>query len=186
MPSTSNTRLSCRLTAAQSSTSMPPGLSMNRRNILPPFADCSSTSSYPMPATTGSTTACTAAINSRRALKQKMGRSPSCSQAPKLLKFNRISLHEQPFEALARQFPPFAGLEIARQLDWPVAHPQEPADAGAERLEHAPHFPVAALLQRDPIPAVSPAPVARTRRLYPPEGPKPIFQIDAVTPPFKV
>src|SRR5947207_5252241 len=163
MPSTSNTLLSCRLTAAQSSTSMPPGLSMNRRNILPPFAACSSTSSYPMPATTGSTTACTAAINSHRALKQKMGRSPSFSQAPKLLKFNRISLHEQLFEGLRRELAPLPRLQIARQLYTAVAHAQQAAHPCAHGLKHAAHLAVAPLFERHAVPAVGTRRGARIR-----------------------
>src|SRR5262245_11282146 len=150
MPSTSNTRISCRLTAAQSSTLMPAGLSMNRRRKRPPFDACTSTSSYPMPATTGSITF------SR--LKQKMGRSPSHSKlrpAPaKLLKFNRFLLPEQPGNPLWRQFAPFAGIEIGRQLDRPVAHANQPADLGPDCVEHSPHLAIASLAQHHPVPAV--------------------------------
>src|SRR6267143_1364001 len=43
--------------------STPPGLSMNRRSNLPPFDACTSTSSYPRPATAGSITASSVAMD---------------------------------------------------------------------------------------------------------------------------
>src|SRR6185436_14107516 len=147
MPSTSNTRVSWRLTAAQSSTLMPAllpaGLSMNRRRKRPPFDACTSTSSYPMPATTGSITF--------SMLKQKMGRSPShskiCRPPPKLLKFNRFLLPEQPWNAFRRELAPLSGIEIGRHLDRTIAHPDQPAHRGTHCLEHPPHFAVAPLAQ---------------------------------------
>src|SRR5438477_338794 len=60
-----------------------------------------------------------------RALKQKMGRSPSFPAASKLLKFNRISCREQLLNTFRRELAPLAGLEIARQLHRSIAHPQE-------------------------------------------------------------
>src|SRR5438093_1188300 len=90
------------------------------------------------------------------------------------------------FQPLLRGFAPFAGLQIARQLDWPVAHAQEPADPGTDRFEHPPDFPITALLERDAIPAVGAARMRPFCRLDARERRQPIFQMDALAQLFKV
>src|SRR3954470_17938775 len=155
MPSTSSTRESCRLTAAQSSTTIPPGLSMKRRSMRPPFAACSSTSSYPMPDTTGSTIASSAAITrSLCAANKKWAEAHLSQRNSKLLKFNRNSLAGQPPHRCRWELAPASWIEIARQLDRPAAPAQQPAHARADGLEHAPHLAVAPLLQGHAIPAI--------------------------------
>src|SRR5687768_17366869 len=116
---------------------------MNRRNSRPPFDACTSTSSYPMPATTGET--------SSSLPKQKMGRSPS---AVKLLKFNRISPFKQPFHEPGCELAPLPGCKIARQLYAAIAQPRQPAHLVADGREQAPHFAVAPLAQHHAVPVV--------------------------------
>src|SRR5688572_6132420 len=106
---------------------------MNSRSRRPLPDACTSTSSYPMPVTTGSTTF------SR--LKQKIGPKPI---SLKLLKYNRIF-----------QFTPASRREIGRQLQGPVTHAHEAADGMSHRLEKAPHLPVTPFLQHHPVPMVA-------------------------------
>src|SRR5438132_770858 len=104
---------------------------MNRRSNLPPFDACTSTSSYPSPATAGSITASSAAMDaSLRAPQTKNGPKPIFDAVPlKLWKFNRIW-----------HLAPLSRRQIARQLDRAVADADQTADSGADRLEQAPHF----------------------------------------------
>src|SRR6267142_719621 len=115
-----------------------------------------------------------------------MGRSPSFQAPPKLLKFNRNSLPEQLFSRFCRQLTPLAGLQIARQLDGPVAHAQETADARADGLEEAPHLAVSALLQRHAVPAVGARRAARVGGLDALERGRAIVELHAAAQPFEV
>src|SRR3982074_1519434 len=100
----------------------PPGLSMNRRSNLPPFDACTSTSSYPRPATAGSITASSAAMDaSLRAPQTKNGPKPIFDAVPlKLLKFNRIW-----------QLAPLFRRQRAPPTGGPGADADQTADAGA-------------------------------------------------------
>src|SRR5688572_3978858 len=111
---------------------------MNSRSRRPLPDACTSTSSYPMPVTTGSTTF------SR--LKQKIGPKPI---SLKLLKYNRIF-----------QFTPAARRKIGRQLERPVTHAYQAAHGMPDRLKKAAHFAVAAFLEHHPVPVVASLPLA--------------------------
>src|SRR5467141_5143226 len=154
----------------------PPGLSMNRRSNLPPFDACTSTSSYPRPATAGSITASSAAMDASRAPQTKNGPKPIFYAVPlKLLKFNRI-----------RHLAPLSRRQIARQLDRPVAYADQAADAGADRLEQAPHLAFATLSEHHPVPAIGAGRGALVRWSDALERGRPIVKMDASRQFFKV
>ena len=66
------------------------------------------------------------------------------------MKFNRIWY-----------LAPLSWTKIARQLDCRITNPQEPADAGADSLEHAPHLALASFFQHYAVPAIGALPRPR-------------------------
>src|SRR5438270_499021 len=155
----------------------PPGLSMKRRSSLPPPDACTSTSSYPRPASAGSITASRAAMDaSLRVPQTKNGPKPIFDAVPlKFLKFNRIW-----------QLAPLSRRQIARQLDRAVANADQTADAGADRLEQAPHFAFAPLPEHHPVPAIGTRRGAFVRRRNARKRSPPIVKMDASRQLFKV
>src|SRR2546425_3708743 len=142
---------------------------MNRRSNLPPFDACTSTSSYPRPATAGSITASSAAMDASRVPQTKNGPKPIFYAVPlKLLKFNRIW-----------DLAPLSRRQIARQFDRAVADADQTADAGADRLEQAPHLPFATLSQHHPVPAIGAPSGTFVRHLDALERSAPIGELDA-------
>src|SRR5688572_5445901 len=120
---------------------------MKRRSSRPPFEACKSTSSYPMPVTTGCTTF------SR--LKQKMGRSPSADfRPPKPVDFSNISLTEQAVYLGSGKLAPLAGSKIFRQFNGAVANARKAAHGVPERFEEPPYLAVTPLPQHHAIPAI--------------------------------
>src|ERR1044072_327733 len=129
-----------------------------------------------MPFTTGSTVACNAAITcAGRCGNKKWAEAHLCPTPSKLLKFNRIW-----------DLAPLSRRQIARQLDAPIAHAQEPAHARAHGLEHAAHFAVTPFLERHAIPAVCATSGPRVRRLDALEGGRSIRELDAAAQLFNI
>src|SRR4029077_15423981 len=94
------------------------------------------------------------------------------------------SLPEQLFDGLRRQLAPFTWLQIARQLDRPVAHAPQRADPAADRLEHPPHLPIAALPEGHAVPPIGSATLPG--RIDPREHGEPVFERDTVAQFFEV
>src|SRR5437660_12491977 len=113
---------------------------------------------------------------SSRAPQTKNGPKPIFDAIPlKLLKFNRIW-----------QLAPLSRRQIARQLDRAVANADQTADAGADRLEQAPNFAFAALLEHHPVPAIGARCGALVRRRNARKRSPPIVKMDASRQFFKV